>query len=479
MENYLRESVTGVFWIFLFGSVAYIFSYVTRLILARYLSIEEFGLFFAMLSLLVFLTVVRDAGLGYATAKVTAESFSKKNFSKIKTAASFYFVSQIILSIVLVSILFVLSRSLAIHYFKVPEIVWPFRLFLLYFFSTPFLLTAKALLQGLRNLKGFASAVFAKNLFTLLLLLLFLKKTGSVLAPIYSYTLGGLLGFTVLLFPLYKYRYLLKHRIKNVKSTAKEMVAFGLPVMFVGFGEMVISYIDIILLTYFVSLTEVGIYNAILPTAMMFLFFGRSFSGVVFPTVVTLWGKGDKSRVSVGLRLLYTYMVVLILPIIITFFVYSKEAILILFGSAFLPGDTAFRILLIGVVFYTVAQLNNAILSGIGKPSITAKIILSVAAINFVLNLILIPRFSLLGAAFATSISYLIALAISYNKVRTFIKTQSPLKSWIKTVALSKFLFSTFLDFSSLLIHANSFSCLSKSNTLCSGRRFFSVPISV
>jgi len=225
----------------------------------------------------------------------------------------------------------------------------------------------------------------------------------------------------------------MRFKLKNLWKTTKQLFNFGIPVMFTGIGHMAIAYIDILILTYFASLEAVGVYNIILPTAIMFLFFSRSISTVIFPMISELWIKKDKKRVIDGIKMIYKYTFIFTIPLLLTIFVFSGLFLKTFFGEEYAWGILAFRILLIGVLFYMIAEINNAIISGIGRPKEVTKIIFIIAGVNIFLNILLIPTFKLTGAAFATSFSYFIALVLSMRKINKMMKVLIPWNKWIKT----------------------------------------------
>ena len=107
------------------------------------------------------------------------------------------------------------------------------------------------------------------------------------------------------------------------------------------------------------------------------------------------------------------------------------------FGESYLAGVLPFKILLVGVLFYTLAQVNNSVISGIGKPKVVTKIIFLVAALNIILNLLLIPTYKLTGAATATAISYIVALILSIKQMIKFVSLKVPWMTWFKTFVSS------------------------------------------
>ena len=80
-------------------------TYYVRLYLARNLTLEQFGLFYAVLSLVVALFVLKHTGLNQAIAKYLPQYNVKKQFTNIADALNSVFVFQLIISFILVAIL--------------------------------------------------------------------------------------------------------------------------------------------------------------------------------------------------------------------------------------------------------------------------------------------------------------------------------------------------------------------------------------
>ena len=415
------------------SSLASVFSYLLRLLLARTLSIEEFGLYYAVFTFLSFFMFFRSFGLDSALVKYIAEFEVKKEYNKIKTAIASALLFQLVSSIIFIGILFFLSNFLAATYFKNPMASSLMKILILYVPFSMLYLFLMDILQGFQRIKvlSFVNPVL-KFLF-LLLTFIFFKLNYNIFSPALALVIGSGLMFLLLIPFASKSFNFFKYKITNFKFITKKLFLFGLPVVMVTFGGIIISYVDTLLLIYFRTMTEVGIYNVALPTATIFLFLAGGLSTVLFPMASELWARKEKQKLSDGITLLYKYSFLLLIPFMLSVFSFAKLFIRILFGQEFVSGALSLQILLIGTLFYIVATINNTIISGIGKPKVVTKTILFAAGANFVLNLILIPFFGIEGAAFATTLSYLFVLIVSTIKLKQFIKLQSPWKSWCYT----------------------------------------------
>jgi stage V sporulation protein B len=439
--TYTRKIFFGISIVFIMNAFANIVAYLTRIFLARQLTPTEYGLFYAVFTFVLFFLFFRDLGLGSALVKYIAEFKVNNQFEKIKAGIVSTFIFQILSSLILSVILFLLADYLGAVYFKNEFAAIILKVLIIYIFLSVLFRVPKAIFKGFQNFKVFSLFEFSKNSIVLIsLIILFTLGFSGVIVPTIAYIIVSPLLFIVLLpFALKTFPFF-KHKIPNKKTfndVTKKLFLFGIPVIFTGIGGKIIGYIDTLLLTHFANLEQVGIYNAVLPTAMMFLFIGVSVSSVIFPVTAELWARKDNKKIYEGLRLMHKYSFFMIIPILFSLFVYANFFIGLFFGEAYLSGVTAFKILLIGVMFYVVAGINNNIISGIGKPEKVTKIILFSAAINLGLNLLFIPKYGINGAAWATLASYLIVLILSTLVVVKELRAKFPTTIWLKLMIIA------------------------------------------
>ena len=81
---------------------------------------------------------------------------------------------------------------------------------------------------------------------------------------------------------------------------------------------------------------------------------------------------------------------------------------MLFFGKEYLSGQKSLLILMIGQFFSSMAGSVGYILQMTGRQSIFQNIILISTFINIILNFILIPRYGLIGAAFASMVSIIL-----------------------------------------------------------------------
>jgi stage V sporulation protein B len=443
--SYAHTALRGVAAIFIMNFIAYVLAYLSRLVLARNLGPADYGLFYSVFTLVLFFLFFRNLGLNKAMVKYISEFRISKDNDSIKTTIYSSTFFQIISSVAFGVIFFIISEWLALSYFKNATAAPMLQILIIYtLFSIVFILL-KSFFSAFQRFGIYSTIDVSKNLIILVALLIFFRFGLDVFAPVFAYVIVGPLLFILYLpfvlrtFPIFKYQ------ISNFAGLSKKLFVFGIPVLFTGIGAKVIGYIDTIILTHFRSISEVGVYNVVLPTAMMLLFFGSAVASVVFPVFAELWAKNDRKRLNEGVATLQKYLFLIIIPLVFGIFGFSDLIIEILFGDNFIGGAMALQILVIGVLFFTVSVVNHNVISAVGFPQSVTKIIFAAALLNVVANIILIPPFGIEGAAVATTASYCLALILSTLKVRQVVNSKIPLTIWVKTsLAAGGFLLSVY-----------------------------------
>ncbi|TDA31558.1 MAG: hypothetical protein DSO04_03835, partial [Hadesarchaea archaeon] len=121
MEVYAKRLVRGSAVVFTCGVVAAFVAFLLRMFLARELPVEEYGLFYALLTFVSFFTLFRDLGLNSALVKFLPEFRAKGKKRALRSSLSLVALLQTLPSLLLLSLLFLLSGWLSSSFFRNPE----------------------------------------------------------------------------------------------------------------------------------------------------------------------------------------------------------------------------------------------------------------------------------------------------------------------------------------------------------------------
>ncbi len=430
--THFQRAVRGASFTLIVSILAAFVAYGTRIVLARSLGPTEYGLFYAVFSVVIFFLFFRDLGLGPAMVRYLTEFRLTGKTSRLKTVVLSVFTLQLGGSLLLALVLFLLADLLALYYFKDYRAALLLKVLLIYIFTSIFFTLSKYFFQGFQKIALFSSVELTKNLLVLTVFLMFWKFFPTPLAPALAYASMPVLLFLAYWPFLRKTFNFLPGPLEKVKEVSRGLIQFGLPILAADVGAQIIGYLDTLVLTYYRPLAEVGVYNVVLPSALIFLFFSKAITAVTFPLSTELWITKQTQKLARGLWLLHKYTFVLLAPIVITVIFSANFFIQLFFGQEYVSGTIPFQILLVGVLFYVMATANHSVITGIGKPKTVTLIILLSALVNALVNLLLIPRYGMAGAALATSGSYFLTFVLSTYKVGRFLAVRSPYATWLR-----------------------------------------------
>jgi O-antigen/teichoic acid export membrane protein len=204
----------------------------------------------------------------------------------------------------------------------------------------------------------------------------------------------------------------------------------AVPIGITGVFSTVLFRVDASMLAAFRSDAVVGNYGAAYRLLESTLFLSWSVGSAVYPVLSRL---GPSTRPHVGLA--YERSLKLLLSMTIPFAVgaavLADGVIELLYGADFDTAPDALRLLAPTIALYPVSYLTGYLLISQDRQVATTVTYAAVAAENVLLNLVLIPRYSLFGAAVGTSISQVLVVAAL---VRSTIGRTGPIR-WSRAVA--------------------------------------------
>jgi stage V sporulation protein B len=433
--SYAKKAVQGVILVFAINIIAAFFGYLIRLALARKLTVEDYGLFFAIFTLINFIAIFRDLGLGHALVKFIPEFSVKSSNSMIKSSVLIVMSIHLFMAFLISAILYFFADFLAAHYFKNGKSSVILLFFLIFFILSIFRDILRNLFQGFQKMLYFSLMYLTENILLLgSLLYMFTMFSADIKTAIFSYLLTYFLIIVIFSFVSFKIFSFFKEKFLFSKQLAKKLLKFGFFVTIGGVSGMVLLYTDTLILTYFRTLKEVGIYNVVVPTVMLLNFFGVSIIQVIYPMFSELSSINDKVNMQNLLSAVYKYLFIILIPVSFIMLSFPGLILKTLFGEQYISGALALQILVIGLLFLTMYTINSGIFDALNRPEIASKILLLGALLNFGLNLVVIPAFGIAGAALTSTLSYLVIFLISSFKIRDFVNVKIPWLSWLKIV---------------------------------------------
>jgi O-antigen/teichoic acid export membrane protein len=441
-KSYARRFVKGstiIFTAFIASEITGVF---LRMILARSLTIEEYGLFYAVYAFISMFALFRDPGLSTALVKYIPEFTVKKQFAKLKTSIVFSLIFQAAFGLVVSAVLFIFSDYIALAVFRnasvslIPSASLLLRILSVWFFVESFRGLLSSIAQGFQNIPILAllSSSYTPLIFLLVICfvgILGLGLNGVALSYLLATVLISIFG---MIFFIRKYSHVFREKISITKPLVKKLFMFALPVFVAGFGDLILTYTDTLTITIFRTLPEVGYYQAAQPSARILWYVSSSLAVVLFPMVSEFWARRQKKLLRQALHFITKFSFILIIPAALVFIAFPNIVITLLFGSRYLGGVTVLQIFGIAAFIYTLYNLLAITIVGIGRPGTIAKVVGIMAIFNLIGDLLLVPIYGIEGAATTTLASFIIGLVLMLHYARKFIGFTVPTNPLLKAL---------------------------------------------
>jgi len=406
-KNLLKETV----WSFSAKGIAFIFFIILNIFLARYLGPEKFGawsFFFSMLSIIVLFS---DLGINISTRKFVAQySQTKKLRSILESSLKIRFFSALIIASIFLLLYSFLADAIDRPEFK--------NMFL---FATPLLFLSafveyfKALFQGLHKLKYNFFINASEQGLKLILTVLFLIFMNRLIALVYSFNFAllatGILGFCLLYFHFYK-------NLPSAKEPfGKEILKYSLPIFFATISFTMAAEIDTVMLGFLSNDIEVGVYAVAKKIIVEMPQISLALALGVMPIFARMT-KENKLELKKFFHKLLKYNIFIFILVALLILTVGRILVPMIFGPAY--SDSSLILVLLTPYLFLASQsiFLEQLLDYRGLAKKRALNFILVIVLNISINIYLIPIYGAVGAAIATSVSYLPYLILNWLEVK-------------------------------------------------------------
>jgi O-antigen/teichoic acid export membrane protein len=437
---------TGV--TFLGNNAFKILSLILVIFIARYLGSESFGRFSFALSFTGLFAIIIDLGTRLVLVRETTKS--KKDASKFLSNT---LILKLFSAIITLSIIFLLINIL--KYDSITKLSVIIASFGLMFNSMTN--SVISVYQAYEKMEYSAlvkiGKVILRFLFTMSILLIGLGLTHVLIV----YSLIQFFGFLISLF-IYN-----KKITKLVFDFDKDLILrflkSGFPFLLSSAFVEAYFRIDITLMSKMAPETVIGLYNQVSPQVVIgwysaaysildsLISIPNALSVAMLPVLV-IYFKNNKDKLKEIYSNSIKYLSFISIPASFAIALLADKVIFLLYGSEYANSIIALKILIWTLIPLSINYMMGALLIAIHKEVLGVYVLLLNALVNVGLNLYFIPRYSFLGAAYATIITeifyffcyYLILKSQNFN-FNIFKITAKPIISSIVMVfILSKLL---------------------------------------
>jgi len=235
--------------------------------------------------------------------------------------------------------------------------------------------------------------------------------------------------------------YLFSKRIVHLSTNididmCKYLAKEALPFIAANVFFIIYYRVDILMLSYLQGNTPVGLYSAAYKLIDPLLFLPGALASTLMP-VMSKQYITDTNNLKRTYMLGYRYIFMIMLPVTVGIYIISENVIDLLYTTEYSGSIVAMQILVATIIFNSLNSIHSSVLTATNLQKLNLLAVTICCIANVFLNIILIPTYSYMGAAFATLICVILLFFIGFYFVYRNLSICPINKEMIKPVIAS------------------------------------------
>lgn len=210
-----------------------------------------------------------------------------------------------------------------------------------------------------------------------------------------------------------------KYNIKLIpkydQAALKSLVILTIPFSFYAIFQKIYTYLDTVLLSNLASDYYVGLYQIAFKITFAIQFLPLAFVASLYPAFSSYW-TNNKKQLSTSFERAMSYLIIISLPIAIGIAVVADQLVL-LFNDSYSEAVLPLQIIMLSLIFIFLNYPIGSLLNACQKQATNTRIMAIVLGLSIALNIILIPKFNVIGASITVVLSNLVMFILGMHQV--------------------------------------------------------------
>jgi O-antigen/teichoic acid export membrane protein len=439
LDNSLQQIARGTTIVFTGVIVSMALNFILRVVLVRYTSQDEYGLYSLALTIISMICIVSTLGLDEGSSRYIAFFLGRSESGRVKKVVLSTVKLALAASVACAAVLFMFSDAIATYVFHTQELSGTLKVISI---AIPFTVLIQILTSITRGfnisiMKVLFNDIMKPLSFLVLLvavIVLGLKFDAIVVAYVAS------LAVTVLAFALFAARWFsgkYESSPDSGRSVTMDLIRFSIPLLSVNMLMMMMSQATTLLLGIFKTPVDVGKFDIAIMMGSLLLTVLNSLGYIYTPTASNLYGKGQVEDLKRSYIVSTRWGYIGTLPILFMFLVFPGVIVDLLFGARYADVAVFLQILCLGYLINPLTGPNYHTLIAMGRTRVIIESFLANAFINLALSVLLIPPMGIAGAAIAVSVSTLVANTLLSVRLYQLLQIHPLTRNYVASVVSS------------------------------------------
>lgn len=372
--------------------------------LARLLGPKQFGLYAIGFTLTRIITLISPLGLNTGVIRFGSR-YWKQDDASFKGVLIQSLVTTALSASVLGLLCFWKAEWISQSFFHKPDLTPVLRWFALSFPLISVLTVAAASTRISQRMKfGIFAEDVSQPIVELALVLILVGLFGGGLLGSMVARMGSLIFALILAF-----RYLVKlfgclaAPDISPKFPGRSLLAFSLPASLTGVLGVLTLWVNRLVVGHYCSPGEVGIYQAASYIPVSVAIVVNAVGAIFSPMTADLSQRSQLATMQELYKVSTKWTLYAVIPPILIMCFVPAQLLTVLFGAPYAGGAHALVIMAIGQLLNAASGCVGILLVMSGHQKITSALFTSLFAMNLLLSVLLIPRWGIVGAAWATA----------------------------------------------------------------------------
>ncbi len=218
-------------------------------------------------------------------------------------------------------------------------------------------------------------------------------------------------------------KFKVKFRLLYSSELAKQILIIVLPFALAAIFAKIYAYIDIFFLKIFLGDEEVGFYSVAYKITFALQFIPLAFVAALYPAFAEYY-KDNSDKLQRTFIRAFHYLAFIAIPISLGIIALADEIISKVYTAEFSFSTLPLQVLIASIPFLFINFALSFFLNATDRQRINTRNLGLTMVLNIVLNIILIQKLGIWGAALASSVSTLFLFSLNLKAVLKVIKTR-------------------------------------------------------
>lgn len=411
-----KASATGSFQLLLGVATSTVVMALGTIILTRFMSPAEYGLYSVVLIPSAMISLFRDWGVNTAVTKYVANLRATDRDRETREVIVAGVIFEIITGLCLSILSVFLANFIASAVFHRPESTSLIAIASITIFSGSLVAVAQSSFIGFERMELNSLVVICQSIVKTvaapILVIFGFGVFGAIIGYTLSFIAAAIIGLIVLYFTIFKPLTKYETSIRDILKVLKTMLKYGVPLSVASVvGGALSQFYGFVMAIYSTDMM-IGNYQAAINFAVLLTFFTVPIGTVLFPMFAKLDPQSENGLLKTVFASSIKYASILLVPATMAMIVLARPMISTLFGERYAFAPFFLALYVASNLLVVIGSLSvSSFLTGVGETKVVMKQSILTLSVGVVLAFLLIPTLGVTGVILGSMFSSLPSLA--------------------------------------------------------------------